>query len=387
MPSSDRTHALLPVEAYTSDEWFDREQSELFGRVWQFGGFVEDIAETGDFVTVQAGPHPLFVVRGPDGQLRAFHNICRHRGTQLLRTIGNSKKSIICPYHHWTYSLDGELKNIPRRGEEFPDVDMSALCLHKASVQTWRGMFFVHPEPDAPPVNNWFEGVAGHLGPHQPEHLVEYKEGRTRHEIKANWKIVVENYIDGYHLAHLHSDTLSMYDHSRQESGFVGPHFVFYEPLSKTYAQDVEKQSPFPLIDHGPPETLGAYVPMLFPNLGLSETESSWSTFHIIPVAPDQTVVETRTKVMPASDWAYMKQSFSSWWNWKGRQRNMFEGDENDPLSSGDFMQEDIYACEQQFRAMKSPKFAVGATAKRMEQSVIGFQKQVLNHVSGSRER
>ena len=138
MDLSGREQGHLPIEAYTAPEWFEREQEELFGRVWQFGGFVEDVAEPGDFVTVQAGHHPLFVVREPDGSLRAFHNICRHRGTQLLRTTGKSRKSIICPYHHWTYSLDGDLKSIPGRKSEFPDTDLSTLCLHKASVATWR---------------------------------------------------------------------------------------------------------------------------------------------------------------------------------------------------------------------------------------------------------
>lgn len=367
----------LPTEAYTSQEWFDREQREIFGKVWQFGGLVEDVAESGDYVTVQAGPHPLLVLRGPDGNLRAFHNICRHRGTQLLRTIGKAKKSIICPYHHWTYSLEGELKSIPGRSKEFPEVDMSSLCLHRASVETWRGMFFVHPEPDARALNEWLKGVPENLGPHQPELLVEYEEGRTRHEIAANWKIVVENYIDGYHLAHLHSETLYMYDHSRQQSGFVGPHFLFYEPLTQSYAENVENESSMPVIDHVPPEIRGAWVPLLFPNLGLSESENTWSTFHVIPVAPDRTVVETRTKVMPASDWEFMKQSFSSWWNWKGKDREKFEGGNDDPLSSGDFMKEDIYACEQQFKAMRSPRFAIGPTAKSLESAVFEFHDHI----------
>lgn len=382
MQPSGRTQGHLPIEAYTTDEWFQREQAELFGSVWQFGGFVEDVADSGDFVTVQAGPHPLFVVRNPDGMLRAFHNICRHRGTQLLRTIGKAKKSIICPYHHWTYSLAGELKNIPSRKDEFADTDMSQLCLHKASVETWLGMIFVHPEPTAPPLAEWFDGVAERIGPHRPEELLEYADGRTRTEINANWKIVVENYIDGYHLAHLHSETLYMYDHKKQKSGFVGPHYMFFEPLAKKYLDGLEKQSPLPLIDHGTPEQLGAYVPMLFPNIGLSATENSWSTFHIIPIAHDQTVVETRTKVMPLSDWEFLMQSMSSWWNWKGKARAKFDGGPNDPLSSGDFMAEDVYACEQQFKAMHSPKFTVGATAKTLERSVLEFQKHVLARTS-----
>jgi len=380
MQLSGRIQGNLPVEAYTSPEWFEREQDLLFGRVWQLGGFVEDIAESGDLITVQAGRNPLFVARQPDGELRAFHNICRHRGTQLLPTIGKSKKSIICPYHHWTYSLDGELRNIPSRKTEFADVDMSLLCLHKASVEVWKGMFFVHADPNAQTLADWLQGVEDNIGPHRPEELVEYTEGKTSTEIEANWKIVVENYIDGYHLAHLHSDTLYMYDHGRQQSGFVGPHYLFYEPLAKSYLDGLDKQSPLPLIDHVPPNQQGAYVPMLFPNIGISATENSWSTFHVIPVAVDKTIVETRTRVMPLSDWEFLKQSFSSWWNWKGKTRSKFDGGPDDPLSSGDFMAEDVFACEQQFKAMHSPKFAVGATAATLERSVLDFQRHVLDH-------
>ncbi len=157
---------------------------------------------------------------------------------------------------------------------------------------------------------------------------------------------------------------------------------MFYEPLAKSYLEGLEKQSPMPLIDHGTPEELGAYVPMLFPNLGLTADESSWSTFHVIPVAADQTVVETRTRVMPLSDWDLLKQSMSSWWNWKGKSRAKFDGGPDDPLSSGDFMAEDVYACEQQFKAMHSPKYAVGATAKTLERSVLEFQQHVLAKLS-----
>ena len=88
------------------------------------------------------------------------------------------------------------------------------------------------------------------------------------------------------------------------------------------------------------------YLPAASPNIGLSATENSWSTFLVIPISHDQTVVETRTKVMPASNWEFFKQSMSSWLNWKGRKRPKFDGGPDDPLSSGDFMAEDVYACD-----------------------------------------
>lgn len=378
---------VLPVEAYTTQEWFDKEQELIFSKTWQFAGFVEDVKDPGDYVTVQAGLNNILVVRGRDQRLRAFHNLCRHRGTQLLRAVGKTQKAITCPYHDWTYSLQGDLISIPAKEREFPDLDMSQFCLHKASVETWRGMLWVHPDPQAESLMTWFDGIFDYLGPHQPEKLVEYDGTREKHQIQANWKIVVENYIDGYHLAHLHAETLYMYDHARIEAGFVGPHFMFYEPLTDAYLDEVEKKAPFPLIDHVPKEKVGAYVPMLFPNLGLSETESSWSIFHVMPVAPDRTIVEIRSKLMPMSGWDYMKQGLSSYlhFNWKsGAKYNNDAPD--DPMASGDFMAEDMYACEQQQKSLKSPLFSVGATAREGEASVRTYQSIIEQYVVGTND-
>ena len=377
-----KTMPVLPVEAYTSQDWFDREQQAIFSRTWQFAGFVEDLSDPGDYITVQAGLNNILVLLDDTRQLRAFHNVCRHRGTQLLRASGKRKTFLTCPYHDWTYNLKGELTAVPERKSQFPDLDLKTLGLHNASVDVWRGMLFVHPDADADPLNQWLGPIEPYLGPHQPEKLVEYVEGRARHTIHANWKIVVENYIDGYHLAHLHAETLFMYDHRRQQTGFVGHHFHFYEPLTQDYLDGIEDHSPLPLIDHGPRDKIGAYVPMLFPNLGLSETESSWSTFRVIPVAPDRSVVEIRTKVMPVSSWKYVAQEWKSWNYFKQRQGEQYgTGNGDDPLASGDFMAEDIYVCEQQQRSLKTPYFSIGAIAKDLEQSVYQYQRHVLNYL------
>jgi len=373
---------VLPVEAYTSQDWFEREQECIFSRTWQFAGFVEDLRNSGDYLTVQAGLNNILVLLDEHKQLRAFHNICRHRGTQLLRTSGKGKKFLTCPYHDWTYNLDGELMAVPEHKTQFPDLDLKTLCLHQASVGIWRGMIFVHPDANAESLANWFSPVEAYLGPHQPEKLMEAVESRMRHQINANWKIIVENYIDGYHLAHLHAETLFMYDHRRQQRGFVGNHFYFYEPLAKDYLDGIEDNSPLPLIDHVPQDKMGAYVPMLFPNLGLSEAESSWSTFYVIPIAPDQSIVEIRTKVMPVSDWQYLKQEWKSWNYFKSRKWDKYgTGEADDPLASGDFMVEDIYVCEQQQRSLKSPYFSIGAIAKDLEQAVYQYQRNIQGYL------
>lgn len=371
----------LPSEAYTDQAWFEREQAELFSKTWQFAGFVEDVANAGDYITVQAGLNNILVVKGRDQRLRAFHNLCRHRGTQLLRVSGKAQKSLTCPYHDWTYSLNGELLSVPEEKQEFPNLDKKKLCLHRARVETWLGMIWVHPDPEAQSLLHWMGDAQYHIGPHNPEELIEYEEGATEHTIKANWKIVVENYIDGYHLSHLHSSTLDMYDHQKQKTGFIGPHFMFYEPLAEEYAKNVMGMSDMPVLDCFTDEQpMGAYVPMLFPNLGIGAAENSWSTFHVIPVAPDETIVRTRTRVKQASDWEFTKQSMKAATYYKSTYGVKYPDsqDKNDPMNSGDFMAEDVFACEQQQRSLKSPYFSVGATAQYQEASVRGFQEQVI---------
>lgn len=373
---SDRTMPVLPIESYISQEWFEREQERIFSRTWAFAGLAGDITEPGQYVSVQAGLNNIFIVMGEDRQLRAFHNICRHRGTQLLRAVGKTRKVITCPYYDWTYDFEGCLQSVPDRKNQFPDLDMTTLGLKRASVARWRGMLWVHPDEDANPITDWFGGVESRLGPHDVDALVEYAEGRTEYTIAANWKIVVENYIDGYHLAHLHSGTLSMYDHKRIESGFAGPHFYFQEPLNSDYAADVERNAPMPLVI--PAEQAGAWVPMLFPGIGLAENEDSWSVFHITPIAPDSTRVVVRTKVADASFLAFASQSFRSWSFWSKRVRPKYDsGDVDDPMASGDFMQEDIYACEQQQRSLHSPYFEHGPSAEVGEAGVRQHQELV----------
>ena len=384
MLSARRTMPVLPVEAYTSREWFDREQRRIFSRTWAFAGLAEDLSEPGQYLTVQAGLNNLFIVMGPDRRLRAFHNLCRHRGTQLLRTAGKTRRAIVCPYHDWAYNLNGRLISVPDRAREFPDgLDMSVLGLKPASVAHWRGMLWVHPEPDAGSIMDWFGEVEPYLGPHDVEQLVEYQEARTEQEIAANWKIVVENYIDGYHLAHLHAGTLTMYDHARSDSRFVGPHFAFHEPPTADYAADIARNAPYPLIV--PPERAGAWVPMLFPGIGLAEDESSWTVFHVTPLAPDRTRVVTRSKVADASAWAFARQAARSAGYWAQRIRGKYAGDgDDDPLASGDFMAEDVYACEQQQRALRSPYFEHGPSSVG-EAGVRQHQALVYSWVEGAR--
>jgi Rieske 2Fe-2S family protein len=369
----------LPVEAYTSEDWFDQEQKTIFSKTWRYAGFREDLTKPGQSLTVQAGVTNIFIVMGRDRRLRAFHNICRHRGTQLIRATGKSQKVLTCPYHDWTYDLEGRLISVPEEESEFGVLDKACLGLKPASVDIWRGMLFVHPDVDAGPITNWFGDIEDKLGPHKVEDLSEYKKGAHSYEIKANWKIVVENYIDVYHLKHLHSGTLSMYDHTRAEYEFIGPHYVFKEPLSEDYKASLEKNAPMPLVVSK--EDAAAWVPMLFPGVGLAESESSWATFIITPVTPSLTKIENRVRVAPASDWEFAKQSMNSNAFWSKKVKAKYHASSahpDDPMASGDFTAEDVFACEQQQKSLQSPYLEIGP-ASIGEGPLLSHQQLVLD--------
>lgn len=383
-----RMYHEMPVEAYTSQDWFDREQKLIFSRSWRYAGLVEDVPEPGHFISVQAGLNNIFIVMGRDHRLRAFHNICRHRGTQLIRAVGKTQKALTCPYHDWTYDLEGNLISVPDEATEYPDgIDKKCLGLKPAAVDIWRGMLFVHPDPTPPSLGEWFGAVDADLGPHKPEELVEYPEARQSYEIRANWKIVVENYIDVYHLSHLHSNTLHMYDHARAEFGWKGPHYHFWEPPAQDYGKDLEANLPTPRVI--PEPHVGAWVPMLFPGLGLGASEDSWNIFVITPLGPNLTRIENRTKLANTSSWDFTKQGWSSWNFWKGFGGGKYQGDdvtgEDDPMASGDFTAEDIYACEQQQKSLESPYLEIGPAAVG-ESPIVNHQKAILEFMKSQDE-
>jgi len=371
----------LPLEAYTSQEWFDREQLSIFSNTWRYAGLMEDISEPGQYISVQAGLNNIFIVMGRDRRLRAFHNICRHRGTQLIRAVGKTQKALTCPYHDWTYDLEGNLISVPEENTEFQGLDKSCLGLKKASVELWKSMLFVHPDPDAGSIMNWFGDIDAAIGPHTPEDLPEYEDARQSYTIKANWKIVVENYIDVYHLAHLHSGTLHMYDHSKAEYGFKGPHFIFWEPPVPEFAKDQDKKLAAPRVI--PQDKNGAWVPMLFPGIGIGASEDGWSIFIIEALAPDRTRITTRSRVANASAWEFSKQSMRSgtFWSNFGLSGKYDENDaqsKDDPMAGGDFTTEDVYACEQQQKSLYSPYYEAGPASKG-EGPVLDHQKIVLS--------
>jgi len=194
----------VPWSWYSDPEVLRLEQERIFRRAWQYVGHDGRAAEVGARFAAWAGDVPVLVVRTDDG-LRAFLNVCRHRGSLLVEGDG-AQASIQCPYHAWTYGLDGSLRAAPRSERE-PDFDGSELSLVPLLLESWGPFLFVNPDENAPP-------LAETLGP-LPELLsVDELVFRSRddYELAANWKIGCENYLECYHCPVAHKGFSAAYD-------------------------------------------------------------------------------------------------------------------------------------------------------------------------------
>jgi Rieske 2Fe-2S family protein len=209
---------LLPREAYTSEALLEWEEQHVFGASWVCVGRSDDLARPGDQKGVRVGRDTLLLARGADGTLRAFYNVCRHRAHELLQAGECTNDRLLrCPYHGWTYELDGSL-HPSVKSSHVPAFDPSAEGLVKARVQEWHGFVFVNASGDAPPFAEWIGDLEGLTSPYTPERL---RVGATHsYEIAANWKLAVENYNECYHCPRIHPQLCRV---SPPESGHNNP--------------------------------------------------------------------------------------------------------------------------------------------------------------------
>jgi phenylpropionate dioxygenase-like ring-hydroxylating dioxygenase large terminal subunit len=210
----------LPWSWYSDPDVLRREQDRIFRRTWQYVGHTGRVEGLGDRFAAWAGDVPVLVVRADEG-IRAFLNVCRHRGSLLAEGEGKGK-TIQCPYHAWTYSLDGSLRAAPRSERE-EGFEAEGLSLVPLRLETWGPFFFVNPDPDAAP-------LAETLGP-VPE-LVPVDDlvfhSRDEYELAANWKIGCENYLECYHCPVAHKGFSAAYDVDPDEYRLepTGPHVL-----------------------------------------------------------------------------------------------------------------------------------------------------------------
>jgi Rieske 2Fe-2S family protein len=348
----------------------------------------DDVPNPGDYTTVTVGRQPLVVVRGQGGQLQAFHNLCRHRGATLLEGRGNVQRGISCFYHRWRYDVDGHLTTVPQP-EQFPGLCKDDWGLKPASVDSWNGILFVHvdPEPDQG-LDAWLDAFPDRMSGYQPLELAEVRT--VRHEIKANWKLFLENHVDGYHLWHLHAKSIKGLAHPRQDWAATGRHWNFYEPSTDPGSYADQKMTGLPLIPTVPSDGFGSTVHLLFPNLALAGGATFWATIHVVPLAPDRTAIELRTRIAPIRTPRHAGRMATigvrelaktvSRSPLGGALRSLHLMAAEDIADGVDFVAEDIRAAESLQRAIASPRFEVGPMATDYENAITFFHQNILDY-------
>lgn len=355
--------------AFYALDWFKKEQETVFSEGWHFACMADELHQQGDYKTIQLGVHQLIVIKKEEG-FSVFHNSCLHRGTQLLADAGTLNKGIRCPYHNWFYDLDGKLLHVPH-AEYFEGCPLKGAHLKKGSSATWNGLLFIHPE-EVPQkaFDNWLQKLADFEYPFAVEDL--YHAQTYRYHIRCNWKIFIENFIDGYHLSHLHSETLSGYDHEQQRWCFEGSHWVFEQALNERERQEMREWAKnVPLI--AAPE-FGVHIVLFHPHVAVMATESYWCLIQVKAIAPEKTTVDIQMRYKVPDQAASSVEVVYNGFTKEGPPKAEL-------LASKDIMLEDIYVCEMQQRNIKSRFTQTIGFANHYEEAILTFRNMIFNTI------
>ena len=281
---------------YANQEVFNLEYETLFLSRWQLVGHVNDVPGIGDFMTLDIGRDSVVVLRGKDHELRAFLNVCRHRASRIFEESGTCQGVVRCPYHGWTYQLDGSLMAIPQQ-ENFPGIDKSGLGLHAIQIEVFHGLVFVRVKGTGLSVADHF----AHTGHYFKEYDVENYEKIAEPTVQvwdANWKIGWDNYQENYHIpiGHpgLHRLVKENDEWDELDSGVNFGVFVIREKPSRI-EEERRYQEMFHHADRRIPDHLkGKWVQFgLTPNLGVDLYPEMLDIFQLMPDGPDRTVVRS----------------------------------------------------------------------------------------------
>ena len=280
----------LPRRAYVDEAFHALERDRIFLSEWVYAGRAERLRDAGEYELIDVAGESVILVRAGSGDLRAFYNLCRHRGSALLADrCGSVRGAIACPYHGWTYDLDGRLIGAP-----FLDagVDRSALGLHAVSVAEWEGFVFLNlsPERTAP-------SLAEHLRP-VPERLARYplaelRIARTiRYDVAANWKVLLENYNECYHCAVVHPELCRIVPEFRKQggAGLDWDRGIPHRDGAFTFtATGTTGRAPFATLDAD--ERVRHKGELIYPNFMLSLAAEHVAAFCVLPRGAGRTEV------------------------------------------------------------------------------------------------
>ena len=205
----------INTRTYIDPKFLAIEQQSVFRNSWQFVSHEEKLRDNNSYVVCDVQGASVLVVRDGEGELRAFYNVCKHRGHELMSGEGNVR-IITCPYHAWTYNLDGNLR-AARRSEHLENFNKDKICLDQVQVEVFCHLVFINLDPDAAPLKDQSGKLAEEIMSYAPDLSSLTYAHRLNYRIKANWKAVVDNFLECYHCPVAHKDFCSLVDMSTYE--------------------------------------------------------------------------------------------------------------------------------------------------------------------------
>jgi Rieske 2Fe-2S family protein len=281
----------LPGTVYTAPAVLRLEQAGIFASYWLCAGRAADLPAAGDYLLQDVAGNSVLIVRGGDGVIRAFYNVCRHRGSRLLdEPRGHGLARILCPYHAWSYRLDGSVQHAPQMDADFRNQDFGLVPVR---CELWHGFVFVSLDDAAPPLEEHFADVPD-LARFRMAELVRGK--RIEYEVAANWKLLCENYSECYHCAGAHPQLFRISEpiargERKQEIGrsFNGGPMRLRDGIETMSMSGRSSLPAIPGLTHEDCRYVHYYV--IYPNLLLSPHPDYVLTHCAWPVTPERTRV------------------------------------------------------------------------------------------------
>jgi len=297
-----RPTETLPAWTYENDEFFALERERIFLPAWQIVGHVNDMPNPGDYVTFELLGERAFVIRGKDGALRAFHNVCRHRAhAVVMGKRGTCKRAITCPYHGWTYELDGRLKGVPA-ADTFAPFDQAAYGLKALDLEVYLGFVFIRFVSGGPSVAERLAPYTEELSRYRFEDMVAI-DRMWNEPIAVDWKNAMDNYLEDYHFVTGHPGLAALmerdYDREVAPSGASRlSHRIKDDPQRFWSVREYRKL--LPAFDHLPDETRRRWTYVtLFPNVNFDVLPDKMDFFQFLPAGPGKCLLHGRTYALP----------------------------------------------------------------------------------------
>jgi len=286
----------LPNAAFTAQSFFELERDSVFSRGWSFAGRASTVPALGDIQPVWVAGQPLLMVRDTAGEVRVFHNVCPHRGARIAPEPARGKRVIVCPYHAWTFALDGVLQSRPHYhgpgNTDYPKAsDDDPPCLHEVRSAHWSDLVFVNLDGHAPPFETYIAGIRSSWSGFDIEDI------ECTHyfylDLECNWKLAVENYCDFYHVFRVHPALDRLLADNRRAGMFCDGAVLHNENWAE------ESRATMTVVDDAPTlPALGGAVEqgrrktvfgIVFPNTAINIHRSDVQFTYFEPLAPGRT--------------------------------------------------------------------------------------------------